>query len=341
MKTRLVTWAGLLLSAALIGYLLYRFDFGAALAAVALADKSWLLIASVVYVSLFALRGYRWTVLLEPLKRVPIKETTEVFMIGVMANNVLPARLGDVARAFFLAKKEKIPASATFSNVLLERIFDGLAVVGLLNFVLWYAPPKDLWVHTVGWVMAAVFVGAVVFCTVIAFWEAQFLALAHRVAARLPAKATALVHLFEKLAKGLHTLKSPRRTVQVAILSLLIWMLEAAVYALVQRAFGLEIPYLGMVLVMSILTLGLTAPSAPGFVGVFEGLIIASVALYGVKEPLAPAFAITLHAIHYLPGTVIGAFLAWRSGLKIRELQAAASAPVADDSEVEPSVRVL
>ena len=239
MKTRLVTWAGLLLSAALIGYLLYRFDLGAALAAVRMADKSWLVIATLLYVSLFVLRGYRWTVLLEPLKAVPVAETTKVFMIGVMANNVLPARLGDVARAFFLARKERIPASATFSNVLLERIFDGLAVVGLLNFVLWYAPPKDLWVHTVGWVMAAVFVGAVVFCTLIAFWEAQFLALAHRIAARLPQKATALVHLFEKLAKGLHTLKSPRRTIQVGVLSLVIWMLEAAVYALVQRAFGL------------------------------------------------------------------------------------------------------
>lgn len=339
MKTRLVTWAGLLLSAALLGYLLYRFDFGAALKAVQLADKSWLLLGTLVYVSLFALRGYRWTVLLEPLKRVPVKETTAVFMVGVMANNVLPARLGDVARAFFLAKQEQIPKTATFTNVLLERIFDGLAVVGLLNFVLLYAPPKDLWVHTVGWVMGAVFVGAVVFCTAIAFWEAQFLALVQRVVAHLPKKAEALVHLVAKLAQGLHTLKSPRRTLQVGVLSLVIWMLEAAVYALVQRAFGLQIPYVGMLLVMSILTLGLTAPSAPGFVGVFEGLIIASVALYGVGEPLGPAFAITLHAIHYLPGTIIGAFLAWRGGLHLRELKSAGAEEAT--SEVEPSVRVL
>ena len=82
----------------------------------------------------------------------------------------------------------------------------------------------------------------------------------------------------------------------------------------------MQIPFSGLILVMSVLTLGLTAPSGPGFIGVFEGLILAGTLLYGIEQSTGLAFAIAIHLIHYVPVTVIGLGIAWRMGIKVTKL---------------------
>ena len=314
---RIVTWLGILLSIGLVALIVTHFDMEEALGAIRVADPLWLALATLAYCSLFPLRGHRWAKLLAPIKPVGVRTSTEVFLIGFMSNNVLPARLGDVARALVLARRERVPASATFSNVMLERIFDGLVVVGILSAVLAIDPPQAPWVGPVGVGMAALFSGALLASILIAWREQDVVRMARAIAG---VRAAAIV---EKLGRGLHTLKSARQTFEILLLSAAIWILEVVVYLLLQRAFGMTISPLGMAFVMSILTLGLTAPSAPGFVGVFEGLVIVGVSLFGISAPLATAFAITLHLIHYIPGTLLGLAFAWSSGLKLGELRAA------------------
>jgi glycosyltransferase 2 family protein len=322
MRVRILKWAGVLLSVALIAYIATRFDLAAALKAVALADPSWLAIATLAYLAQFPLRGLRWSILMRAVKPVSFATATEIFMIGFMANNVLPARLGDVARAFILAKRENVPASATFSNVLLERVFDGIVVVAFLSLVLLIDPPAASWVGAVAFAMAMVFASAVVACGLVAWNEGRVLRLVASFLSFMPKELTEkIVALLAKLAQGIRCLKSPKETALVILLSLVIWSGEVAVYFLAERALGISISYLGLMLVMAILTLGLTAPSAPGFVGVYEGLIIAGVGVYGVTEPLAPAFAITMHLIHYVPGTLLGLIASWRSGMRLKELR--------------------
>lgn len=322
MHTRIATWIGIALSVALIGVLVLRFDMGAAFVAIALAKPGWIFTAVCLYVLLFPVRGLRWSILMRPLKKISPAAATEVFLIGFMANNLLPARLGDVARAFVLSKRERISASATFSNVMLERIFDGLTVVAFLSLVLAIAPPPQAWVSTVGLLMAILFAGAVTLAALIAWNESRVVRFATFLLRPLPSRLSSrAVRMVGRLATGLHTLKSARQTAIVLILSLVIWSAEVLVYALVQRAFGLDLEPLALVLVMAILTLGLTAPSAPGFVGVYEALVISAIGLYGIKEPIAPAFAITMHLIHYIPGTLLGLASTWRSGLKLRQLR--------------------
>lgn len=327
---RWVTWLGIALSGVLLYVIATQFDLPEAIRAIRMADPFWLGLSAAAYASLFLLRGYRWSLLLRPIKPVPSRTATEVFLIGFMANNLLPARLGDVARAFVLARREQVPASATFSNVMLERIFDGLTVVGILCAVLLFHPPATgaAWVRPVGIGMAALFSGALLAAVLIAWSEAQVVRLARFFLGWLPAEILArILQLIAKLGRGLHTLRSARQTGSVLGLSLLVWSLEILVYLLLQNAFGMQVPILGMALVMSILTLGLTAPSAPGFIGVFEGLVIVGVTLFGVDASLATAFAITLHLIHYIPGTLLGLAFAWSSGLRLGELRSAGEEP--------------
>ena len=324
-KKRLLTWIGIALSAVLIYWIATKFDLGDAARAFALANPVWIVTAALVYASLFSLRGVRWAILLKPIKPVSSWTAGEVFAVGFMANNILPARLGDVARAYVLARREGITAAASFSSVMLERIFDGVVVVAFLNLVLWIDPPEAAWIGPFGLLMAAVFVGAIVVCALVAWNQKHVTSLVAKVFFFLPNHLIGKIYgLTDRLSTGLTSLKSLARTVEVIGLSIVIWVIETSVYVIAAKAFGIEIPFLGMMLVMAVLTLGLTAPSAPGFVGVFEGLIIKAVGLYGIAGPEAVAYAVSVHMIHFVPGTLLGLLFSWRSGLKLTELSHAA-----------------
>lgn len=333
MRAGLITWAGVALSGAMVVWILTKFDLAEAAKVIGSASPGWIVASALVYGSLFTLRGWRWAVLLRPVKAVSAWRCFEVFTIGFMANNVLPARLGDVARAYVLARQERLPAASSFSSVMLERIFDGVTVVLFLNVVLYLRPTEDAWINYVRALSAAVFLGAIVVCGLIAWNERLVRALIDRALFFVPdGLRDKLLGLVDRLGAGLHALRSPSQTAVVIGLSLVIWTVETSVYVLAGYAFGLDIGFLGMVLVMAVLTLGLSVPSAPGFVGVFEGLIITAVGLYGVAGDGAFAFAFTVHLIHFIPGTLLGVYFAWRSGLQLAELKAAgaASAPDAD-----------
>ena len=326
MRTRVITWLGVALSAGLVYWLLSQFDPAETWAAIAAAKVGWVLAGAVVYGLLFLLRGLRWSILLEPIKPVSARTATEVFSVGVLANHILPARLGDVARAFVLARREQIGAATSFSSVMLERILDGLTVVGLMSLVLWVHPTQAAWITASATLAAGIFLVAIGVCLLVVFNERRVMELSAKLCARLPGQLGYRIHgILARLSTGLHALKSPQQIAKVLALSLLIWLIETSVYVFVGLAFGLDVPLLGMVLVMSVLTLGLTAPSAPGFVGVFEYLIIQAIGLFGVAGEQAAAFALTVHAVHFVPGTLLGLASAWKSGLALREIRAAAS----------------
>jgi glycosyltransferase 2 family protein len=324
MKKTLATWIGIAISVAALIFIAMSFDLSSTVDALALADPSWLLIATALYVVSFPLRGLRWSILMRAVKPISARSATEVFTIGFMANNILPLRLGDVARALVLARREQIPASATFSNVMLERVFDGLTVAGFLGLVFLLDPPDQAWVGGAGLATGAIFLVAVLVAGVTAWNEERALRLASMALSFLPANIRErLLVVFAKLAKGLATLKNPGATLKVALLSVAIWGGEVFVYLIAQRAFGLQLSYLHLCLVMAVLTFGLMAPSGPGFFGVYEGLVITALGVYGIGEPLAPAFAIAMHAIHFIPGTLLGVVFTWKSGLQLKEIRSA------------------
>lgn len=324
MKKALAAWIGIGVSVIAIAIIAYTFDLRSAIGALKIAKPEWLLFATLVYVVQFPLRGLRWSVLMHAVKPVSVRTATEVFTIGFMANNVLPLRLGDVARAVVLARREAIPASATFSNVMLERVFDGLTVAAFLGVVFLIDPPDAAWVEGAFVLTAGIFISAVIVAAVLAWNEARALKIAAALLSFLPARISdKLIGVLEKLAKGLGTLKSPGATLKVALLSGAIWGGEVLVYLIAQHAFGLDLSYLQLSLVMAVLTFGLMAPSGPGFFGVYEGLVIAALTVYGIGDPLAPAFAIAMHAIHFIPGTLLGVAFTWKSGLQLKELRSA------------------
>ena len=326
MRTRLISLLGVAVSAGIIFYMISQFDLGQTKTVFGSAKVEWLGLAAVLYLLLFPLRGLRWSWLLANIKPIPVATSTQTLMIGAMANNILPARLGDVVRAYLLSRRANLAATATFSNVLLERIIDGCTVIAVLSAVLIFDPPQNDWVGPLGLTMAAVFFAALTICTVLAAAPNLFWKLARPLLSWLPDGFSSKVeNKLELLLSGIKVLTQPGLMLRVVGISIFIWIAEAGIYVVCQQAFGLSVPFSGAILVMAVLTLGLTAPSGPGFVGVFEGLVVAGVALYGVEPNAGLAFAIAMHLIHYVPVTLIGVIYVWRTGLQLRQLGAEAS----------------
>ncbi len=322
-KARWVGLVGVAVSVVLVVLGVRAFPLGEVAGALASADPGWIVGAGLVYLITMPLRGLRWAALLAAIKPVSTAAATEVLAAGTLANNVMPARLGDVVRAFVLAKKEQVSASSSFATIMLERVFDGVVVVGMLLAVLVIEPPREPWVGGMAGLMGLVFASAIVVSALLAWNERRALVLAEKLMQPLPAGLRGkILGILVKLARGLSTLKNVRATLLVIATSIVVWTIEVGVYVMVQEALGLTIPLHGLVLVMAVLTLGLTAPSAPAFVGVFEGLVIAGVGLYGVVGPPAAAFAIAMHVVHFTVGTALGAVSVWRLGLRLSELRA-------------------
>lgn len=326
---------GLALSAGLVIWLLGRLDLSEVGRALASAAPGPLVFATLSYAALFPLRGLRWAVLLGPLAEragtppVPVGLATRAFLVGFMANNVLPARLGDVIRALVLAREARVPRTGSLATVLLEKVFDGLTVVAILGFALATLPlsaEAQAPYRAVGAVMAAGFGGALLACVLLTWAEEPTLRLAARLLGPLPAGLRdRILGRCRRVAGGLAALRTPGLGLRVGLLSVAIWLLEVVVYVGVAASLGLDLSFTSLALVMAVLTLGLTAPSAPGFVGVFEALVIPSLGLVGVPPAPAAAFALILHAIHFAPGTLLGAIAAYRSGLKAAELRTLSS----------------
>ncbi|MBI2376325.1 MAG: flippase-like domain-containing protein [Deltaproteobacteria bacterium] len=318
-------------SAALLAYGASRFEAAPTLAALRRAEPLHLVIALGLFVALYPIRGFRWSRILAPISIVPVKTSTEVIAIGALANNLLPARLGDVARAFVLGRARGVSGAAVLSTVLIERIFDGLTVVLALSLVLALEPPEAAWVGGVGLLTGAIFLSALSVATSIAIFEDRALAAFRGLARPLPrAIAGKVVGILERLGAGCRALRSPSAWLVTGSVSATIWSLEVLVYAVVARGLGIElgpggVPVSGLFLMLGVLNLGLAAPSLPAFVGVFEALVVSSLSLYGVRAEEALAFALVLHAVHFFGSTLFGLASLARHGLRIRDLGATAA----------------
>ena len=124
---------GLSVSALLLWWVFRGEDLGAIAAEVAAADPWWLLASVFVATAGYLLRAMRWQVLLTPLRsQTGLRTRFAATAIGFMVNNLLPARAGEFARAWSLARMAKMRTSACLSSLVVERLFDGITVVALL-----------------------------------------------------------------------------------------------------------------------------------------------------------------------------------------------------------------
>ena len=331
-------WFGFGVSAVFLLAIFWRVDFSELADAFGNANYVYLLPAVGIYFVALAFRAIRWQFLLRPVRVVAWRRLYPVLAVGYMANNLLPVRLGELVRSYYLARREPVSASTALATILVERVFDGLTLMFLLAAAALFLPVAGLAdrvgdavrlpVALVAVVVAVPFLAALTGMVAIAFRPLGFLRVLSLFTRHLPHGATALLDsLFERFVQGFQGLHQPRRLAALFLWSLPVWLTEAAVFYLIALGFGLDAHFktvglliAAMLVVTSLANLATAVPSSQGSVGPFEFFTVLALEFLGVGNALASAYAVVLHAALLLPVIGVGLLHLMASSVSLDQL---------------------
>ena len=323
-----------LLTLLLLAFFLRNANWGSVWAETRRARPMLLVAALLVTAATYALRAFRWQYLLAPLGRVHFGIAFRTTVIGFAATFLLPARAGEVIRPYLLARREGLPATAAFATIILERLLDLVAVLGLFAVFVLTVDPSSLpadpsrfaRVKYGGLLAAGGAAVALAFAFMAAGHPERLGRLALRVEHVLPEKLARTVAKFvESFSLGLAVMRQPRRLLVSLALSIPLWLSIAAGIWLTSRAFHITLPYEGSFLVMTILVVGVAMPT-PGAIGGFHAAYqIAVQTFFAAPDERAIGAAIVLHAISFLPVTALGIVFMAREGLTLAKAKALAA----------------
>jgi uncharacterized protein (TIRG00374 family) len=255
-------------------------------------------------------------------------------MIGFMANNVLPMRLGEIVRAYSLGMSAGVSKSTAFATIVVERAFDLLAILLFLGLGLLrhsFAP----WVQAAGYAALAICLGMFLVMALFRWKRETALRLFRFVVRRLPERmAEKTEALLTRFLDGLEVLARGNQLVWVTVLSVATWLAMALGFYFCVLAFGMDLPWDASLVLMVVCALAVMLPSGPGFVGTFEVGARYGLELFGVPENTALSYAVYYHAVQFLPITALGFYHLWRESLSLRKAVEAET-----ETEIEPATR--
>lgn len=312
---------GIIISAAFLWWALSGLELDQVWDDMRQAQYWWLLPSVAVYFIGVWVRTWRWDYMLRPLKPIPVRRLFPVVVIGYMGNNIYPFRAGEVLRAYVLRRREQIPMSGSLATVVVERVFDGLVMLMFVFAALPLAPLPSSEIQTLVVLASLAFFGAMVVFFIMAAQPQRFMRLSRWFSDRLlPERIAApLLGFLERFLDGLASLRNFRQVMMIFFTSIIIWLLETIKYWFVMHAFDFEVSFFALMLMNGVVNLATTLPSAPGYVGTFDGPGIAVLVLYGIPQSIAAAYTLVLHAALWLPITLLGGYYMLREGLGWRD----------------------
>jgi uncharacterized protein (TIRG00374 family) len=263
-------------------------------------------------------RVQRWRAMFPKESRPAFAPTFWAFVLGLFANNVLPARLGELARMAALSRETGLRRTQVLTTIVLERVFD-LAALGLLAAcTLPFAPSGSLRRNLT---LATIVIFAVIAVGLLALASVRIRVLGARLVRRLPVIGGARgERTIGSLRAGMDSLRDRRALAIVLAWSLASWIALAVSNWFVLSMFDTGAPWHAAVISVLATNLAMVVPSSAASIGVFEVAARASLTLYGVPAALALSFALVLHAVNVVPTLPIGAIALARVGLSGREL---------------------
>ncbi|MCC7179264.1 MAG: flippase-like domain-containing protein [Acidobacteria bacterium] len=329
MRAAFRTMTAVALGVGLLAVFLRNADLARVWEAMRAARLDLLAAAMVLILITYVVRAERWQYLLAPLGQTRFGVAFRATVIGFAASAVLPARAGEVIRPYLLARREGLSATAAFATIVVERVLDLVAVLVLLaTYFVAFDPgmgSRDSALFSAvrlgGLVMAPASVVALVVMYVLAGhpqWLQAWLRGAERVLpGRLP---SILARVLRMLSEGFGVLRSPERLVASLGWSLVLWLVICAETWVVARAFAIDMPFVGSWLMLALLVVGVAVPTPGGVGGFHEAFRLGATSFFGADNDAAVGAAILLHAVSFVPVTLLGLWYAAREGLDLKGL---------------------
>ena len=282
-------------------------DFHEVWHALRTSDYWWIIPALAAFAVSAVCRGLRWRSLFAPGRRPPRGVVIDAMIVGYLYNNILPARAGEAARVVVLTQRSDAPAVEIVGTVVLERIYD---VVALL--VIFFA--AEPWLPHVSWFGAAAVaalvlaLGIAAAATVLAVFGDRPLRFVLRPLQRFPLfSGERLEQTVGELVHGLSGLRHASVAIEAFAWTAAAWMISALSGWLLTKAFPLHLPFSAGVLLVVAVGAGMILPAPPASVGVFEGATLIALRAYHVSHSAALPFALVLHVVNFVPFVALGA----------------------------------
>ena len=303
-----------LLSSALFVYLALRqVDLSRLWLVLRTADPLLLSLVILLILFQYVIRAWRWSILIEPIKKTAFSSRLYALMIGFAANCILPARLGEIIRANCLGQREHLSASSTFGTIVLERIFDGLTLLLFLMIGLMGTTFSEEWrsvgvsLKATGFFLLAAYLLLIAFLIGFKVKAKLFLNLLDRLLFLVPRKLRSrVIDVVWNFSLGLAMTRRPHQWVLVVFYSLLLWVASLGQIKLVELSIDLRMPLIAPFLVMAMASFGVMIPSAPGFIGTFHLSVQYAYLFYGIGKEEGLSAAILWHASFFFPTLILG-----------------------------------
>lgn len=325
-------WLGVAISVVFLYFALRGLHIGDVWQQMLGANYWWLIPGVLVYFLAVWARAWRWHYLLKPIKSIPTRTMFPVVCIGYLGNNIYPARAGEVLRAVILRQREQVPVSASLATIIVERIFDGVVMLGFIFLNLGELGRLtdgagvigDISIQQVAIFGTLAFGSALVVFLLVAIFPQPASWLATRLINLVVPQRfrESLLGVVDKFLAGLESLRSPWNVLMVLVTSTVIWLLETGKYWFVMHAFPFEVSFFALMLMNGVVNLATTIPSAPGYIGTFDAPGIAVLTAYGVDRAVAASYTLILHVALWVPITALGAYYLAREGIRWSEAQA-------------------
>lgn len=276
------------------------------------------------------IRAKRWRTLLAPIKQIKISPLFHATAIGFMANNILPARFGEFIRAYVLGSKEKISKTASFATIVVERLFDGFAILLLFFLVILLMPfPPDRsqfftqnHIKMVGFFSFFIYLMILGMLLALRFHSEKANRWIGFLLGFLPQRfSSKVIKKIESFVSGLESLQRTNDILVVSGYSIGLWIVTGFSYYFLFLAFHFDLSILAAYFLLVVLVFGVAVPSAPGYIGTFHWACAAAMIFLGIEANLAKSFALLVWFAGFVPIVVLGLFSLWMEGMSLGQLK--------------------
>lgn len=309
------------------------------LAQIAKANVPILLVCVVTVLISMVLKVVRWRLLFPRREGLAVRPLLAALYVGYMANTVLPGRVGELIRGFLVGQRTPVNASTALATIVIEKLLDiGTLALILVALLLLDRREWPDWTVTMAQAAGAALVVGAAGLVVMLLARRWVEALVDTVERRLPLAAKMdLGGLARSFLDGLAAISRPSVVPPLVFWSALLWATATLTLYTAIIGSGVEISMSAALLVLVVTNLGMAVPSAPGYVGVYQWLVILALAPYGIGADEAAGAGLLTNVLIFGLFVVGGSWFLWRDGLSLRQLERASHAQAHE--EQPPSER--
>lgn len=320
-KTKLKILISLIISLFILIWLFLSIEWTSVIEAMKHLNYIYLGISFIIIVLHFIFRTIRWKLLLNSNPKYNNKIGFDSIQLGNFVNYILPLRAGEIARPLLLTKKTKIPFPTTMASVVVERFFDLACVLALFALLVYLIPDLPVWASEGVFVLGILAFIILTVMSLASFYPRTLKKTAIIFLNFLPSIfKKKILKLLDLIIEGTSVLNQFKNLIFIIGLTAIIWFSNILLFYIWTLMLPNAVASFELSLACSVLiALAVAAPSAPGFIGVYQIGCVAAFAIFGIDKETAIAFSLVTHLFQYIIIIGYGVYLVFKYGLNLKE----------------------